>query len=92
MFVMPCLPASVGCLAVLMAVTIAPAPVAAADWQRSYLEPAVQAWMGVVTLLADDGEREEKKGDRDDDRDDDNDKKEEQRGECKGECEGTCAH
>ncbi len=31
----------------------------AASWQRSYLEPAIQAWMGVVTLLADDGERDE---------------------------------
>jgi hypothetical protein len=32
-------------------------PAAATDWQQNYLEPAVGAWMGVVTLLAEDGER-----------------------------------
>jgi hypothetical protein len=36
----------------------------AATWQKTYLEPAVHAWMGVVTLLASDGEREDAK-DRD---------------------------
>jgi hypothetical protein len=61
MFALPRIPASAGCLAALVVATIAPAPVAAADWQRGYLEPAIQAWMGVVTMLAEDGERE---GDR----------------------------
>ena len=32
-------------------------PAAATDWRQNYLEPAVGAWMGVVTLLAEDGER-----------------------------------
>ena len=45
-------------LAAALAVAGAGRTVAAADWQRAYLEPAVQAWMGVVTLLAEDGERE----------------------------------
>ncbi len=31
-------------------------PVAAADREGGFLKPAVQAWMGVVALLADDGE------------------------------------
>jgi len=33
-------------------------PAAATDWQQNYLEPAVGAWMGVVTLLADGGEKQ----------------------------------
>jgi hypothetical protein len=48
----------------------------AASWQKAYLEPAVHAWMGVVTLLADDGEREGKKSD----------KKERAEKKCDGEC------
>ena len=58
------LPASVGCAAALIAAAVAPSPVAAAEWQRNYLEPAIQAWMGVVTMLAEDGEREERPDDR----------------------------
>ncbi len=55
-----------------MAAVLAMGPTAsAASWQRSYLEPAIQAWMGVVTLLADDGERDE------DDRD----------SKCEGNCD-----
>jgi hypothetical protein len=46
------------CLAATVSVAGAGRPLVAADWQRAYLEPAVQAWMGVVTLLAEDGERE----------------------------------
>jgi hypothetical protein len=64
MLALPRLPASVGCLAGLIAVAVTPAPGAAAEWPRSYLEPAIQAWMGVVTMLAEDGEREETTPDR----------------------------
>lgn len=35
----------------------------AATWQRAYLEPAIHAWMGVVTFLAADGEREDEDDD-----------------------------
>lgn len=80
------LPASCGCLAAFMAAALASAPVTAGEWQRTYLEPAVQAWMGVVTLLAEDGEREggrrEGRGSREG--------KEGDRGECKGDCGDTC--
>jgi hypothetical protein len=58
MLATPRIPASAACLAALVAATVAPAPAAAADWRQSYLEPAIQAWMGVVTMLAEDGERE----------------------------------
>jgi hypothetical protein len=64
MLALPRLPASVGCLAALMAVAVTPAPGAAAEWPQNYLEPAIQAWMGVVTMLAEDGEREETTPDR----------------------------
>lgn len=51
----------VACLAGLLAGGGTGRPAAAAtEWQQAYLEPAVQAWMGVVTLLAEDGERAEK--------------------------------
>jgi hypothetical protein len=66
MFAMPRLPASVGCVAALISVSTAPTPVVAAEWQRNYLEPAIQAWMGVVTMLAEDGEREKNAPDRGD--------------------------
>jgi hypothetical protein len=46
------------CLTAAVSVAGAGRPLVAADWQQAYLEPAVQAWMGVVTLLAEDGERE----------------------------------
>jgi hypothetical protein len=47
-----------------MAAFLAVGPTAsAASWQSTYLEPAIHAWMGVVTLLADDGERESNKKD-----------------------------
>ena len=88
MFAMPRLPTSVGCLAALVAATIPPAPGAAADWQRSYLEPAVQAWMGMVTMLAEDGEREERKRDRDGR----GEGQDNPRGECRGDCKGECVH
>lgn len=82
---------SFGCLAALAAAALAPAPVAAGDWQRGYLEPAIQAWMGVVTLLAEDGEREEKHERRGrserEDGDDDKDGDDRGRGECKGDCD-----
>ncbi|MCS5617451.1 MAG: hypothetical protein NZ658_05575, partial [Pirellulales bacterium] len=45
------------CLATALVAGGIARPVAAADGQGGYLEPAVQAWMGVVALLADDGER-----------------------------------
>ena len=51
MLATPRTPVSAGCLAALVAALVAPAPVAAGDWQRSYLEPAVQAWMGVVNRV-----------------------------------------
>ena len=47
----------------------------AAEWQTTYLKPAVQAWMGVVTLLGSDSEREDEK-------DDDS--------KCDGDCEKDC--
>lgn len=50
----------VTCLVVFLTAGGAARPTAAADWQRTHLEPAVQAWMSVVTLLAEDGEREER--------------------------------
>lgn len=34
-------------------------PAHATDWTSTHLRPAVQAWMGVVTLLAEDDDREE---------------------------------
>ena len=88
MLATPRTPVSAGCLAALVAALVAPVPVAAGEWQRSYLEPAVQAWMGVVTLLAEDGEREEEKRDRDDRAKG----KDGERGECQGDCEGKCDH
>jgi len=60
------------CLATALVAGGIARPVAAADGQGGYLEPAVQAWMGVVALLADDGERAGTC--------------EECKGECKGEC------
>lgn len=44
------------CLAALVVAGTIAGPAAAADWQQTYFEPAVQAWMGVVTLLADEGD------------------------------------
>lgn len=63
--------------AACMAATLAGGGAAsAATWQQAYLEPAVHAWMGVVTLLASDGEREEAK-ERDE--------------QCEGDCgDGEC--
>jgi hypothetical protein len=57
MLATPRIPAFAACLAAFMAATVAPA--AEAEWRNRYLEPAIQAWMGVVTMLAEDGEREE---------------------------------
>jgi hypothetical protein len=64
MLATPRVPASAACLAALVAATVAPAPVAAAEWQTRCLEPAIQAWMGVVTMLAEDGAREERPHER----------------------------
>lgn len=52
--------------------TAPPAP--AAEWQRTYLEPAIQAWMGAVALLAEEAESEERSAECRGD------------GECKGDC------
>jgi hypothetical protein len=68
------------CLAAMATAGGVASPAAAADWHRTYLEPAVGAWMGVVTFLADDGEREER-GSR---------KKDGDRDACKEDCQGEC--
>jgi len=67
------------CLAATLVVGGVAHPVAAANWQEEYLQPAVQAWMGVVTLLADDGEAA-------------CEGKECRKGECKGECKEHTEH
>lgn len=63
MFAISCIPASFGFLAAIAAATATPAPDHVAEWQRGYLEPAIHAWTGVVTMLAEDGEREGEKHD-----------------------------
>jgi hypothetical protein len=89
----------VTCLTALLAAGVA-RPAAAADWRQSYVEPAIQTWMGLVTLLAEDGERAEKQkpeqcdGDCKDGCKDCERKGEKGRrgdkGECKGDCRGEC--
>jgi hypothetical protein len=90
------------CLTALLVAGGSTRPAAAADWRQSYLEPAVQAWMGLVTLLAEDGERAEKEKpercdggckhcDRKDEKDDKRRKGDagEWKWDCRGDCE-TC--
>ena len=51
--------------AICVATTVSMRPVMAADWQDTVLNPAVRSWMGILTLVAEDGGREKERGGRD---------------------------